>query len=325
MKLPRRRFLHLAAGAAALPAVSRMAWAQAYPTRPVRIIVGTPAGGQPDIIARLMGQWLSERLGQPFIIENRPGAGSNIATEAVVRAPADGHTLGMASATSAINATLYDNLKFNFMRDTAAVASIGYFSIVLIVHPSFPAKTVSEFLDYSKSNPGKVSLATPSKGTGPYMAAALFKMMTGIDLVQVPYRGDIELMTDILGGQVQAGFTGITPSIENIKAGKLRALAVTTAERVEELPDVPTIGASVPGYEASGWSGIFATKNTPIEIIDRLNKEIGAGLIDLKIKGQLAKLGITVLALSPADFSKFIADETDKWGKVVKFAGVKPD
>ena len=325
MKIPRRRFLHLAAGAAALPALSRMARAQAYPTRPVRIIVGTPAGGQPDIIARLMGQWLSDRLGQPFIIENRPGAGSNIATEAVIRAPNDGYTLGMGSATSAINATLYDNLKFNFIRDTAPVACIGRFPIVLIAHPSFPARTVSEFLDYSRSNPGKVSLATPSKGTGPYMAAALLKMMTGINVVDVPYRGDNDLITDLLGGQVQAGFTGITPSIENIKTGKLRALGVTTAGRAEELPDVPTIGASVSGYEASGWSGIVAPKNTSTEIVDRLNKEIGAGLIDLKIKGQLAKLGITVLALSPADFSKFIADETEKWGKVVKFAGIKSD
>jgi tripartite-type tricarboxylate transporter receptor subunit TctC len=325
MKLPRRHFLHLAAGAAALPAVSRVARAQAYPTRPVRILVGTPAGGQPDISARLIGQWLSDRLGRPFIIENRPGAGSNIATEAVIRAPNDGYTLGMAGAPSAINATLYDNLKFNFIRDTAPVACIGRFPIALIAHPSFPARTVSEFLDYCRSNPGKVSLATPSKGTGPYMAAASLKMMTGINVVDVPYRGDNDLITDLLGGQVQAGFTGITPSIEHIKTGRLRALGVTTAERAEELPDVPTIGASVSGYEASGWSGIFAPKNTSTEIVDRLNKETGAGLADPKIKAQLAKLGIAPVVLTPSGFGSFVVEETDKWAKVVKFAGMTPD
>jgi len=325
MKLPRRRFLHLAAGAAALPPVTRFAWGQIYPSRPVRMIVGTPAGGQLDIIARLTGQWLSERLGQPFVVDNRPGAGTNIGTEAVVRASADGYTLLLASATTAINATLYDNLKFNFIRDTAPVASINRIPIVLEVHPSFPAKTVSELIDYAKANPGKVNLATPSKGTGPYMAAELFKMMTGVNIVHVPYRGDAQVLTDLLGGQVQAAFSGVSASVENIRTGKLRALAVTTAARLEALPDVPTVGDFVPGYEASGWCGIVAPKNTPVEIIDRLFKEINAGLVDVKIKAQLADLGVTVLALSPTDFGRFIADETEKWGKVVKFAGLKPD
>ena len=242
-----------------------------------------------------------------------------------MRASADGYTLLLASATTAINATLYDNLKFNFIRDTAPVASINRIPIVLEVHPSFPAKTVSELIDYAKANPGKVNLATPSKGTGPYMAAELFKMMTGVNIVHVPYRGDAQVLTDLLGGQVQAAFSGVSASVENIRTGKLRALAVTTAARLEALPDVPTVGDFVPGYEASGWCGIVAPKNTPVEIIDRLFKEINAGLVDVKIKAQLADLGVTVLALSPTDFGRFIADETEKWGKVVKFAGLKPD
>jgi tripartite-type tricarboxylate transporter receptor subunit TctC len=326
MKLPhRRQFLHLAASAAALPAVSRMARAQTYPTRPVRLMVGSPPGGQLDIIARLIGQWLSERLGQPIIVDNRPGAGTNLATEAVVRAPADGHMLLLASATAAINATLYDNLSFNFTRDTAPIASINRIPIVLEVHPSFSARTVSELIAYAKSNPGKVNMGTPSKGTGPFMAAELFKMMTGVNVVHVPYRGDAQVLTDLMGGQVQTAFGGVSASIEHIKAGKLRALAVTTAARLEDLPDIPTVGASVPGYEASGWCGVVAPKNTSTEIVDKLHKQIGAGLTDPKFRAQLSNLGVTPLALSPTDFGKFIGDETEKWGKVVKFAGLKPE
>ena len=325
MKLPSRRFLQLAASTAFLPAVSRSASAQNYPARPVRLTVGSPPGGQIDIIARLTGQWLSERLGQPFIVENRPGAGSNIGAEAVVRAPADGHMLFLASATNAINATLYDNLSFNFVRDTTPVASINRIPIVLKVHASFSARTVAELVDHAKSNPGKFNLGTPSKGTGPYMAAELFKMMTGADMVLVPYRGDAQMLTDLLGGRVQAAIGGVSASIEHIKAGKLRALAVTTAARLEELPDIPTVAASVPGYEATGWCGVVAPKNTSAEIVEKLHKEIGAGLADPKFRAQLAILGVTPFALSPIDFGKFIADETEKWGKVIRFAGLKTE
>jgi len=325
MKLPRRQFLHLAAGAAALPAVSRIAWAQTFPSRPVRIIVPFPPGGQIDIIARLIGQWLSERLGQQFIIDNRPGAGGNLGTEAALRAPADGHTLLFASATNAINATLFDRLNFDFIRDTAAIASINRIPIVLEANPSFPAKSVPELIAYAKSNPAKLNLATPTKGTGPHMAAELFKMMAGIDVVPVPYRGDAPMLTDLLGGQVQVAFGGISASIEQIRAGKLRALAVATAERVEALPDVATIGESVPGYEASGWCGVVAPKNTPMATIEKLNNEINAGLADPKIKARLADLVVPVLVGSPADFGKLIADETEKWGKVVRAANVKPE
>ena len=268
---------------------------------------------------------MSERLGQPIIVDNRPGAGTNLATEAVVRAPADGHMLLLASATAAINATLYDNLSFNFTRDTAPIASINRIPIVLEVHPSFPARTVSELIAYAKSNPGKMNMGTPSKGTGPFMAAELFKMVTGVNVVLVPYRGDAQMLTDLLGGRVQAAIGGVSASIEHIKAGKLRALAVTTAARLENLPDIPTVGASVPGYEASGWCGVVAPKNTSTEIVDKLHKEIAAALADLKFGSKLAQLGVTPFALSPIDFGKFIADETEKWGKVVKFAGLKPE
>jgi tripartite-type tricarboxylate transporter receptor subunit TctC len=325
MKLPRRKLLHLVAGAAALPAVSSFAWAQAYPARPVRLIAPFPPGGQIDIIARLIGQWLSERLGQQFFIDNRPGASGNIGTEAAVRAPADGHTLLLASATNAINATLYDNLNFNFIGDIAPVASINRIPIVLEVHPSFPAKTVPELIAYAKANPGKVNLATPSKGTGPYMAAELFKMMVGVDIVYVPYRGDAPALTDLLGGQVQAAFGGISASIEQIRAGKVRALAVTTPARLEALPDIATLGETVSGYEATGWCGVVAPRNTPVAIIEKLNKEINAALADPTVKARLADLVAPVLAGSPADFGKLIADETEKWGKVVKFAGLKPE
>ena len=321
----RRQFLHLAAGAAALPAVSRIARAQTYPTRPVRIIVGFPPGGAADIAARLMGQWLSERLGQPFVIENRPGAGSNIATEAVVRAPADGYTLLLVSTSNAINATLYDKLNFNFIRDIAPVAGIIRVPHVMEVNPSVPAKTVPEFIAYAKANPGKINMASAGIGAAPHVSGELFKMMTGVDMVHVPYRGAAPALTDLLGGQVQVMFDTMPSSIEYIRAGKLRALAVTTATRSEALPDIPTVGDFVPGYEASAWYGVGAPKNTPAEIVDKLNKEINAGLADPKMKARLADLGGTVLAGSPADFGKLIADETEKWAKVVKFAGIKPE
>jgi tripartite-type tricarboxylate transporter receptor subunit TctC len=325
MKLPRRNFLHLAAGAAALPAVSRFAWAQAYPTRPVRVIVGITPGGAPDIVARLMGQWLSERLGQPFIIENRPGGGGNIATEAVVRAPADGYTLLLVRAPNAINTTLYDKLSFNFLRDIAPVAGITRERPVMVVHPSLPAKTVPEFIAYAKANPGKISMASAGSGTVPHMAGELFKMMAGVDLVHVPYRGGGQVMTDLISGQVQVSFIGLTVAIEHIKSGKVRALAVTTATRSEALPDLPIVGEFVPGYEASAWFGIGAPKNTPTEIVDKLNNEINAALADPTIKARLADLGGVPMPMSPAEFGKFIAEETEKWGKVIRALNIKAD
>jgi tripartite-type tricarboxylate transporter receptor subunit TctC len=325
MKLPRRTFLHLAAGAAALPAVSRIARAQTYPVRPVRIIVGDAAGGAPDVVARLLGQWLSERLGQAFIVENRPGAGSNIAAEAVVRAPPDGYTLFLAATPNAINATLYDKLNFNFIRDIAPVGGIVRVPLVMVVNPSFPANTVGEFIAYTKANPGKVNMASAGNGSLPHIAGELFKMMAGIDMVHVPFRGGPPALTAVLGGQVQLYFIAASTSIEQIKAGKVRALAVTAATRWEGLPEVPTLGEFLPSYEASGWQGVGAPRNTPAEIIDRLNKEINAGHADPKFKARLADLGLTVLAGSPADFGKLIADETEKWGKVLKIAGIKPE
>jgi tripartite-type tricarboxylate transporter receptor subunit TctC len=325
MKFPRRQFLHLAAGAAALPAASRIAQAQAYPTRPVRIIVGFTAGGAFDIAARLMGQWLSDRLAQPFIVENRPGASTNIATEAVVRAPADGYTLLLGGAVNTVNATLYEKLKFDFIRDIAPVAGIIRFPNLMEVNPSFPAKTVSEFIAYAKVNPGKITFASTGIGTTQHLSGELFKMMTGVNMVHVPYRGGAPALTDLISGQVQVMFGALPASIEFIRAGKLCALAVTTATRSEALPDIPTVGEFVPGYEASGWNGVGAPKNTPAEIIDKLNKEINAGLADSNIKAQLADLGGIAIAGSPVDFGKLIAEETEKWGKVVKFAGIKPD
>jgi tripartite-type tricarboxylate transporter receptor subunit TctC len=325
MKLPRRRFLHLAAGAAALPVVSPIAWAQAYPTRPVRIVVGFAAGGGGDITARLIGQWLSERLGQSFVIENRPGAGTNIGTETVVRAPPDGYTLLYVNTSNVINATLYEKLNFNFMRDIAPVAGISRAPLGMEVHPSFPAKTVPEFIAYAKANPGKITMASGGNGSPAHVAGELFKMMTGVDMVHVPYRGAAPALTDLLGGQVHVTFLDMPSSIEYIRTGKLRALAMTTAVRSEALPEIPTVSEFVPGYEASTWNGIGAPKNTLAEIIDKLNKEINAGLVDPQLKARLAELGGTVLALSPADFGKFIADETEKWAKVVKFSGAKPD
>jgi tripartite-type tricarboxylate transporter receptor subunit TctC len=325
MKLPRREFLHLAAGAAALPAVSRIAWAQAYPSRPVRLIVGFAPGGTTDITARLIGQWLSERLGQQFLIENRTGAATNIATEAVVRAPADGYTLLLVTASNAINATLYDKLGFNFIRDIAPVAGIIRYPLVMQVNPSFPAKTVPEFISHAKSNPGKVSYGSGGIGTSIHVASELFKMMAEIEMIHVPYRGGAPAMTDLMGGQIQVVFNPLPESMEHIKAGKLRPLAVTGATRSEALPDVPTVGDFVPGFEASALQGIGAPRDTPAEIVEKLNKEINAGLADPKLKARFADLGARVSVGSPADFGKFIADETEKWAKVIKFAGAKAE
>jgi tripartite-type tricarboxylate transporter receptor subunit TctC len=304
--------------------VSRFAWAQTYPTRPVRVIVGITPGGAPDIVARLMGQWLSERLGQPFIIENRPGGGGNIATEAVVRAAADGYTLLLCSANNAINATLYDKLNFNFIRDIAPVAGILRTPNVMVVNPSVPAKTVPEFIAYAKANPGKLTMASGGIGAATHLAGELFKVMTSVDIVHVPYRGLATSLTDLLGGQVQVAFASTVSSIEYVKTGRLRALAVTAATRSDALPDIPTVDEFVPGYEASIWFGIGAPKNTPTEILDKLNNEINAAVADPNMKARLADLGGTILAGSPADFGKFIADETEKWGKVIRAVNIKP-
>jgi len=326
MKLPhRRQFLHLAAGAVALPAVSGIARAQTYPTRPVRLIVGFAPGGPTDILARLMGQWLSERLGQPFVVDNRPGASGNIAAEAVVRAPADGYTLLLVGGNNAINATLYDKLNFNFIRDIAPVATIIRAPQILVVNPSVPAKTIPEFIAYAKAHPRKLNMASGGTGTPPHLAGELFKMMAGVDLIHVPYRGNGPAFNDLIGGQVQVMFPSPVGLLEYIRAGKLRALAVTTAMRSEALADLPTVGDFVPGYEASGWFGVGAPRNTPSEIIDKLNKEINAALADPKLKTRLADLGGDVLALSPGEFGRLIADETEKWGKVIRAANIKPE
>ena len=325
MTLPRRRFLHLAARAAALPALPRIAWAQTYPTRPVHLIVGTVAGATPDIDARIIGQWLSERLGQPFVIENRPGAGTNIATELVVRARPDGHTLLLITTANAINATLYDNLNFNFIRDIAPVASLVRTPLVMEVNPLVPAKTVPEFIAYANANPGKINMASAGNGTPQHVSGELFKMMAGVKLLHVPYRSTGPALVDLLGGQVQVMFDTVPASIEFIRAGKLRPLAVTTATRLEVLPGVPAVGEFVPGYEASAWQGIGAPKSTPVEIIERLNTHINAGLADPKMKARLADLGAIPIPMTPADFGKLIANETEKWGKAVQFSGAKPD
>src|SRR5215204_1845916 len=325
MKLPRRQFLRLATGAAALPAASLIARAQAYPSRPARIVVPFAAGGSTDISARLIGQWLSERLGQQFVIENRPGAGSNIGTELVVNAPPDGYTLLLVGASSAINATLYEKLNFNFLRDITPVAGVNSVPFILAVHPSFPAKTVSEFIAYAKANPGRVSMASGGNGTAGHLSGELFKLLAGLNMVHVPYRGEAPALTDMLAGHVQAMFGTMPASIEHVRAGKLRPLAVTSARRSELLPDLPTVGDFVPGYETSAWQGVGAPKNTSVEIVERLNKEINAGLADPKIKERLANLGGTVLAASPADFGKLIAEETEKWGKVIRAANIKAE
>jgi tripartite-type tricarboxylate transporter receptor subunit TctC len=322
MKLPRRQFLHLAAGAAALPAVSRDAWAQTYPTRPVRIIVPLGPGSGPDVTARLLGRWLSERLGQPFIIENR---GGNIATETVVKAPPDGYTLLFVGSYNFINATLYDNLNFNFIRDIAPVASITRVPLVMVVNPSVPANTVPELIAFAKANPGKLNMASAGNGTTQHVSGELFEMMANVNMLHVAYRSEPPAMTDLIGGQTQVMFDTVPSAIEHIRAGAIRPLAVTTATRQEVLPDVPPLGDFVPGYQASAVNGIGAPRATPTEIVGRLNKEINAALADPKMKARFADLGGTVLPGSPADFGKLIIDDTEKWGKVVKFANIKPE
>jgi len=325
MKFPRRQFLQLAAGAAALPAASVIARAQTYPSKPVRLIVPFAPGGSTDIVARLIGQWLSERLGQPFLIESRPGAGTNVGTEAVVRAAADGYTLLLLGPPAAINATLYERLNFNVMRDIAPVAGIVRTPFVMEVNASFPAQTVPEFIAYAKAHAGKVNMASAGIGSGPHVAGELFKMMAGVNMLHVPYRGSAPALTDLIGGQVQVYFDGIPSSIEHIRAGRLRALAVTTVLRSDALPSVPTVGDFLPAYEASLWFGVGAPKATPIDIIEKLNNEINAALVDPRFKARLADLGGTVLSGSPADFGKHIVEETEKWAKVVKFSGAKAE
>jgi tripartite-type tricarboxylate transporter receptor subunit TctC len=325
MKLPRRKFLHLAAGAAALPALPRVASALDYPTRPVHLLVGFAAGGPLDTSARLIGQWLSEHLGQPFVIENRPGAGSNLATEIVARAPPDGYTLLEASAANAWNAALYDNLSFNFIRDIALVAGVRRAAGVMEVNPSVPVRTVPEFIAYAKANPGKINMATGGAGSAPHLYGELFKMMAGVDLVTVNYRGSAPALPDLIAGQVQVMFDVVISSIGHIRAGKLRPLGVTTTTRLEVLPDVPPISDFLPGYEASSWDGIGAPANTPLEIVGILNKQVNAALADPTFKARLADLGAEPFAGSPAEFGKFIVDYTEKWGKVIRAAGIKAE
>ncbi len=325
MRIPRRSFLHLAASVAALPAVSRLAWAETYPTHPVRIVVGFAAGSTTDILGRLMAQWLSQRLGQQFIVENRPGAGGNLAAETVVKSTADGYTLLMVPPAVAANATLYPNLNFNFIRDAAPVAGVVRVPNVVEVNPSVPVKTIPELIAYAKTNPGKLSFASAGIGTASHLAGQLFNKMTGVNLQHVPYRGDGPAMVDLIAGQVQVGFATMTASIGHIRAGRLRPLAVTTLQRSDALPDIPTVNEFVPGFEASSWFGVAAPKGTPAEIIERLNREINAGLADTTIKARLADMGGMLLTGSPADFGKLIADETDKWGKVIREAGIKAE
>jgi tripartite-type tricarboxylate transporter receptor subunit TctC len=325
MKLPRRQFLHLAAGVAAFPTIFRYAKAQAYPTRPMRLVVGFAAGGPADITARLIGQWLSERLGQPFVIENHPGGGSNIAAEMVVHAPPDGYTLLAATVANAFNAALYEKLSFNLVRDIEPVAGVIRAPGVMEVNPTVPARTVPEFIAYAKANPGRINMASAGPGSAPHLYGELFKTMAGIDLVDVHYRGSGPALPDLISGHVQVMFDPIVSSIGHIRAGSLRALAVTSAGRSELLPDIPPIGDFVPGYEAGGWQGLAAPKNTPREIVEALNKEVNAGLADAKFKARVADLGATVLAGSSADFAKFVAAETEKWGKVIHAAHIKAD
>jgi tripartite-type tricarboxylate transporter receptor subunit TctC len=325
MTLRRRRFLQLASGAVALPALPRMARAQAYPNRPVRMIVTVPAGGSPDIIGRLISQWLSEKLGQPFVVENRPGASANIGTELAVKASPDGDTLLLAMSANAINASLFQHLNFNFIRDSAPVASIATIPLVMDVNLSVPAKTVPEFIAYAKANPGKINLASGGTGTPLYVAGALFKMMAGVNMLDVIYQGEGAAMPDLLGGQVQAMFGVMPASLGYIKSGKLNALAVTSAKRQDVLPDVPAMAEFLPGYEANGWYGVVAPKGTPPEIVDTLNKQINAALADPTMRQRFTELGCGVFTGTPADFQKFIANETEKWEKVIKFAGVKAD
>lgn len=323
VKCSRRKFLHVAAAATALTAISRAAWAQGYPSRPVRLIVGFPAGNAPDIIARLTGQFLSERLGRPIVVENRPGAGSNIAAQDVVNAPADGYTLLLAVSTNIFNATLYPKVKFDFIRDVAPVASIANAPFVIVVPPSFPAKTLPEFIAYAKANPGKINMASGGIGTAPHIYGELFKLMAGVDLVHVPYRGSY--MSDLLGGQVQVVFNPLPQSIEYIRTGKLRALAVTTAKRLVELPATPTVSEFVPGYVAVGWFGIVAPRNTPADIVNKLNEATNNALAAPQMKARLAGLCVEPISMTPDEFGKFMADETEKWGKVIRAADIKLD
>jgi tripartite-type tricarboxylate transporter receptor subunit TctC len=325
MKLPRRHFLELAAGAASVPVFPRITRAQAYPRRSVRIVVGFPAGGTADLGARLAAQWLSERFAESFLVENRPGAATNIAAELVVRAPANGYTLLMATGANAVNATLYGNLDFNFIRDIAPVAGINRSPFVLEVHPAVPVQTVSELINYAKAHPGKLNMGSLGTGTGSHLGGELFKMRAGVEMLHVPYRGSAPMLVDLISGQVQVAFDNLPSSIEHIRSGKLRALAVTTAARSHALPDIPTLAEVLPGFEASAWQGIGAPRGTPNEIIDKLNETVNAGLAEPGIRAQLAALGATVLALSPAGFGKLIADETEKWGKVIRAANIKPE
>jgi len=325
MKIPRRRFLQLATGAAALPAISTFARAQAYPTRPVRLVLGYTPGGSADLTGRLMGQWLSERLGQPFVIENRPGGGTNIATEVVIRAPPDGYTLLLVAPANAINATLYDKLNFNFLRDSEPVAGIIRFPNVVVVNPSVPVKSIPELIAYAKANPGKLNMASSGNGSTIHMSGELFKMLTGVDMVHVPYRGGAPALTDLIAGQVHVMFDNIPTCAEHVKSGKLRGLAVTSTTRSAVLPDLPTVADFLPGYEASAWYGIAAPKGTPPEIIELLNKETNAVLADPRAKARFADVGAFLLPGSVADFTKLLENETDKWGKVVKFSGAKVD
>jgi len=325
VNLPRRKFLHLAAGTATLPVVSRIAWAETYPARPVHLLAGFPPGGIVDIIARLIGQWLSERLGQQFVIENRPGTGSNIATELVARARPDGYTLLLVSSVNSWNMAIYDNLKFNFMRDIAPIASIIRTPAVMEVNPSVPAQTVPEFIAYAKANPGKIDMGTGGPGSGQHVYGELFKVMAGVDLITVHYRGAGPALPDLMSGRIQVMFDPVASSIGYIRAGKLRPLGVTTAARIDVLPDVPPIGDFVPGYEASGWDGIGAPANTPPEIISILNKEVNAALADATFKARLADLGADPFANSPTGFSQFIVEYTERWGKVIRAAGIKAE
>jgi tripartite-type tricarboxylate transporter receptor subunit TctC len=325
MKLPRRRFLHLAGAALAVPASSRVARAQAYPARPVRWVLGYPAGGSTDVLVRIIANWLTERLGQPFIVENRPGAGTNLAVQAVVNAPPDGYTLLFVATTNAINATSYESLPFNFLRDIAPVAALAELPFVLEVNPSLPARTVTEFIAYAKANPGKINMASFGAGTISHLAGELFKVMTGVNMLHVPYRGGAPMVTDLIGGRVQAGIDALPNSLPHIQSGSLRALAMTGPMRSDALPDVPTIGESVPGYEVAGWTGVGVPSGTPTEIIATLNREINAGLTNPRIKARLAELGGRPIVLSAHDFGKVWVTDTEKWAKVVKFAGVKAE
>jgi tripartite-type tricarboxylate transporter receptor subunit TctC len=325
MPLTRRRFLPLAAAAAALPAMSRMVWAVTYPARPVRLVVGFPAGSSGDMVARLTTQWLAERLGQPFVVENRPGAGGNMATELVVRAPSDGHTLLSAGSGHTINATLYDKLAFNFLRDIAPVAGTLRVPNVMVVNPSLPARTVPEFIAYAKANPGRINIASAGNGTTPHLTGELFKLMTGVNMLHVPYRGTVPALNDLLAGQVHVMFGPMPASIEFIKTGRLHALAVTTVERWEALPNVPTISEFLPGFEASTFYGVGARNNTPAEIVRKLNREINLALADPTMKARFLGLGGAVTPGSPTDFGRILAEETEKWAKVVKFAGVRAE